>query len=282
MIRSASALIVGLIAVFIGGCGKEAPKCSDDETSSLVRKIILDQIGGSEGLTEKEIRENLKIELPRASAFDEKIKKYSCEAKLVAGNTYQLPITYESQLDDKGQHIVAVGGISRRDLFVVQAGVIEGIKKERAEKGASTKPESSSVRTPSDQPTTPVTPVAPTNPAADSGAGTAQLSSQALKGPSFDCTKATTFSEKAVCTDALLGKLDGALADNYKKMLASNIGDGAKADLKATQKKWLSERNQCADNQCLVGSYRKRVDEVCDYPMLSGVHPGCITAEEIK
>jgi hypothetical protein len=75
----------------------------------------------------------MKIEFPRASAFDEKIKKYSCEAKLVAGGAYQLPIIYESQLDDKGQHIVSVGGISRGDLLGVKSGLIAGIEKSRSQ-----------------------------------------------------------------------------------------------------------------------------------------------------
>lgn len=118
----------------------QPPKCSDDDTFSLVRQIILKQIGGGEGLSEKEIKDNIKIELPRASAFDEKIKKYSCDAKLVVGGMYELPITYESQLDDKSQHIVAVGGIRRGDLIALQAGLIEGVKKSRAEKGELTKP----------------------------------------------------------------------------------------------------------------------------------------------
>ena len=46
----ASLLILTQILV---GCTKGPPKCSDDRTTDLVRKIILDQIGGSEGLTEK-------------------------------------------------------------------------------------------------------------------------------------------------------------------------------------------------------------------------------------
>jgi uncharacterized protein len=80
----------------------------------------------------------------------------------------------------------------------------------------------------------------------------------------------------------MLGKLDGALSENYKYMLASDIGDGARSDLKATQKKWLAERNKCTDNQCLANTYRKRIDEVCEYPVISGVHPICTSSDEIK
>lgn len=109
-----------------------------------------------------------------------------------------------------------------------------------------------------------------------------QVTPQATWKPSFDCGKASTFSEKAICSDPLLGKLDGALSENYNHMLASDIGDGARNDLKTTQKKWLTERNKCTNNQCLTDAYRKRLDEVCDYPVISGGHPVCTNSDDIK
>ena len=66
--------------------------------------------------------------------------------------------------------------------------------------------------------------------------------------PSFPCEKASTFIEKSICSDHLLGKLDAALSRNYKNMLASSIGDGAVTDLKSTQKQWIAERNKCTNN----------------------------------
>lgn len=99
---------------------------------------------------------------------------------------------------------------------------------------------------------------------------------------SFDCLGATTFVEKAICTDPLLGKMDDTLSENYRYMLSSNIGDGAKKDLRVTQKKWLSERNKCTNNKCVADAYRERVDQVCDYPVISGAHPVCTSADEIK
>ena len=139
------------MTILLTGCSKEeVPKCSDDRTTTLVRKIIIDQIercnseglneiGGSKGLSEKEIQENIKIEFPRASGFDEKIKKYSCDAKLITGGSYQFPITYESQLDDKGQHIVAVVGLHNEDLWVARPGLIENVKKSRASQATEQK-----------------------------------------------------------------------------------------------------------------------------------------------
>lgn len=108
------------------------------------------------------------------------------------------------------------------------------------------------------------------------------LSSSFAFAVSFNCKKATTFAEKEICNDPLLGKLDDALSENYKYMLASNIGNGAKKDIKATQKTWLVNRDKCPDKPCLVDIYRKRIDEVCDYPVITGVHPVCTLSDEIK
>jgi hypothetical protein len=141
MCKMKSTIIVTLIATFIAGCAKEPPKCSDEDTFSLIRQIIVDQLGGREGVTDKELQENMKIEFPRASAFEEKIKKFSCEAKLIAGGTVQLPITYESQLDDKDQHIVSVGGISRGDLMQLQFAIANGIKNGREAQKSSATPQ---------------------------------------------------------------------------------------------------------------------------------------------
>lgn len=108
------------------------------------------------------------------------------------------------------------------------------------------------------------------------------VSASISQAASFDCSKASTFVEKTICADTLLGKLDEALSDNYKMMLGSDIGKGAEQDLKATQKKWLKERNKCKDNNCLIEAYRKRVDEICEYPVISGMHPICISSDEVK
>jgi hypothetical protein len=69
-------LIVASITLLllVSACSKSTPKCSDEETLSLVRKIIVDKmfdkIGRPEDATDKEITDNLKIEFPRASAYD--------------------------------------------------------------------------------------------------------------------------------------------------------------------------------------------------------------------
>lgn len=101
-------------------------------------------------------------------------------------------------------------------------------------------------------------------------------------GPSFDCAKAGNFAENAICNDPVLGELDGALSQNYKNMLGADIGDGATEDLRSTQKEWIKKRNSCADHACLINTYRARLDEICDYPVITGMHPTCLYAEELN
>ncbi|MFL9922088.1 lysozyme inhibitor LprI family protein [Paraburkholderia fungorum] len=98
---------------------------------------------------------------------------------------------------------------------------------------------------------------------------------------SFDCKKASTFVEKTICASPALGKLDDALTDNYNAMLATNLGDGG-ASLKKEQRAWIAQRNKCTTDQCLIDLYRKRVDDVCDAPVVTGVHAACVQTSDIS
>jgi uncharacterized protein YecT (DUF1311 family) len=104
---------------------------------------------------------------------------------------------------------------------------------------------------------------------------------QVLFSASFDCRKASTFVEEAICNDAILSRLDDALGENYRYMKAANIGDGALNHLVETQRQWLKNRNRCQTRNCIFNAYISRVDEVCDYPVISGIHPGCTTVDAI-
>ena len=115
-----------LIIITLSGCTKMPPKCSDEETLNLVREIIF----GKE-YTEKELKDNIIFEYPLATAEDKNIKKLSCEARLKVANAYQLPITYASQLDDKNQHIVSVGGFNQDDKFLMLITISNAVKKTR-------------------------------------------------------------------------------------------------------------------------------------------------------
>ncbi|MEI6746797.1 MAG: hypothetical protein WCL34_12615 [Methylococcaceae bacterium] len=92
----------------------------------------------------------------------------------------------------------------------------------------------------------------------------AALVSTTAFAASFDCDKATTFIEKAICNNEKIGKLDDELAVNFKTVKNSIGGDAAK-ELIASQKQWLSVRNKCTDDQCLIDSYSKRIDVIAGH-----------------
>lgn len=140
---------------FISGCTEsvlspETPKCSDEDTLSLATEIIVEQVGGTQAiaelikfeqdiseekkilnggdLTEDQLKNSIKLELPRPTAFNENIKKYDCEATLTVGKSKAFSIHYESQLDDKNQHIVSVNGLSKDEIIQVQLALSESLK----------------------------------------------------------------------------------------------------------------------------------------------------------
>lgn len=104
----------------------------------------------------------------------------------------------------------------------------------------------------------------------------------AAAAPSFDCAKASTPVEKSICADPLLSRLDRAMADNYSAMRNSDIGAEAREELKASQRQWAAARSSCSTTQCLADRYRARIDEICDYPVITGIHPGCTEAADVN
>lgn len=97
---------------------------------------------------------------------------------------------------------------------------------------------------------------------------------------SFDCSRAAGV-ESMVCDDPVISKLDEALASNYRSMMGAGIGSGAKSALRIEQRRWIVRRNACTTRECLVKAYAERVDEVCDIPVITGVHPACTEADDV-
>lgn len=133
---SAASLAICLLAT---ACSEELPKCADESTLDLVRQIMFERVN-IKNLGENEMRTLIKFEYPRATGFDEKIKKYSCDAKLIAGDSIQLPITYESQIDDKNQHLVGLEGISTMDRYAVERAIKNKLQPLAAGKSKSDTP----------------------------------------------------------------------------------------------------------------------------------------------
>lgn len=72
-----------------------------------------------------------------------------------------------------------------------------------------------------------------------------------VSAASFDCGKASTPVETAICGDQRLGSLDQQVAQAYKQ---------AGANKKAQQRAWLKYRNTCGANiECLTAMYEDRI-----------------------
>jgi uncharacterized protein len=83
------------------------------------------------------------------------------------------------------------------------------------------------------------------------------LSSSLAYAASFDCAKASTTIEKAICSDKQLSVLDSDLMTAYKAA-QSNSEDPEK--IKGEQKTWLqSSRNKCGDVECIRKAYIDRI-----------------------
>jgi uncharacterized protein YecT (DUF1311 family) len=89
-------------------------------------------------------------------------------------------------------------------------------------------------------------------------------SSAVLAQPSFDCAKASTAVEKAICATPDLAEADAALAQAYAA-LAKTLPPAQQAALRANQRGWLTDRDGgCFDQkdavlvQCLRAAIDKR------------------------
>jgi uncharacterized protein YecT (DUF1311 family) len=84
-------------------------------------------------------------------------------------------------------------------------------------------------------------------------------------GPSFDCSKARTWSEQAVCNDTALSKLDRQLASLYRSAQSQRTGSTRDA-LKREQRAWVKQREACESApqsfDCLRRAYDTRISQL--------------------
>jgi uncharacterized protein len=86
---------------------------------------------------------------------------------------------------------------------------------------------------------------------------------------SFDCGKASTRAEKAVCASPTLGTKDVTLAAYFQLLLrlepavAGMVYREFDDTLRSDQRQWLKERDACqTDAACLNRIYNRRIDSL--------------------
>lgn len=96
------------------------------------------------------------------------------------------------------------------------------------------------------------------------------LSAQAAS-PSFNCAKAKSWSEKTICSDDTLAKLDQEMADVYKQALDAQLDADERKNMLAEQRGFIKGRDDCAKAKttnavtpldCLRDVYRIRISEL--------------------
>lgn len=87
------------------------------------------------------------------------------------------------------------------------------------------------------------------------------LCSFQTQATSFDCTKAASFSEKTICADASLSRLDEKLNSAYVRAL-DRAPDSDK--VRVDQREWLRLRDNCTTRTCLSASLSSRVQALSE------------------
>lgn len=81
--------------------------------------------------------------------------------------------------------------------------------------------------------------------------------------PSFDCSKASSPTEKLICSDKDLAAQDRKLSEIYQKAIQRWTDDGVAAQQRTNQRNWITARNRCGSaRDCVESSYKRRVAEV--------------------
>ena len=99
-------------------------------------------------------------------------------------------------------------------------------------------------------------------------ATTAAVPVVAQSSPSFNCKRARTFVEKAICTNPSLAKKDRQMSRLYFDRLANTRSYGEADDvydLQQEQRSWLARRDRCQTNGCLHEAYDFRISQLEHY-----------------
>lgn len=81
--------------------------------------------------------------------------------------------------------------------------------------------------------------------------------------PSFDCSRARSRGEIAVCSDSGLSELDLNMTTQYRQALASASPE-ERTLLEQTRARFFGYRDRCRDTQCIAEAYLGRMREIRD------------------
>lgn len=105
--------------------------------------------------------------------------------------------------------------------------------------------------------------VAPPSPVQQPAAPRPVATRPIVARPSFDCARARTSSENAICSDAELAGLDRSMAAQYGRAVAQ-ADPIQRRLLEQTRSRFLGFRDRCPTKACIADTYEGRIREIRD------------------
>lgn len=92
--------------------------------------------------------------------------------------------------------------------------------------------------------------------------GAGLLAASAASAASFDCNKARSPDEKAICADRGLNDQDVRMAQLYD-ITRKVVPMGTRGAIMDEQSRWLRDRRTCGPNRaCIAKSYARRIGQL--------------------
>ncbi|GAA4008957.1 hypothetical protein [Sphingomonas humi] len=118
---------------------------------------------------------------------------------------------------------------------------------------------------PTPAPAPPVAPASPAEPEPQPDPGpVAATAAEAHPRPSFNCARARTRGEIAVCNSTELSDLDRQMAGFYGSAMRGAADRQTRALLERTRSRFLGFRDRCGTDRCIADAYRGRITEIRD------------------
>lgn len=86
--------------------------------------------------------------------------------------------------------------------------------------------------------------------------GVAMAGVSPAQAAGFNCARATTLVERAICGSPALSRADDRLNRTYKQALANSLDPDS---LRAQQRVWVAQRDACRTAQCVADAYAARL-----------------------
>ena len=243
--------------------------CSSQATFDLIKRDLFNraaQLRGSDQAAFDKLRSisSLRAEAPLLQDQDDKVGSISCSATItldlppgvfVSGGRRSLSAdvlyTVQRSTDGGGKNLSLANA---DDIITALATITQATPS--AEENLN---EMSAVEPlPGETPPAATDPLAPI-PQQPDGA----IPGQSTANPSFDCARARSAGEIAVCNDPRLAALDRRMAAQFKSAVA-DASPEQRMQLNQSRDTFLRYRDQCPSNSCVAETYQGRMREIRD------------------